>query len=344
MSICFIIPPHMLSEIRRNGNSEEKVWAERSMKMSQEIRFKRQEINDAKKVVEKNISVKESLKKRIIYTANNQANLPGKEIGKEGEPPSDEAGNQAFIGTGATYDLYFNIYQRISIDNKGMPIISTVHYSEKYDNAFWDGNQMVYGDGDGQLFNLFTKPVDVTGHELTHGVTQYSANLTYKDQSGALNESFSDVFGILVKQQLLNQSADEADWLIGEGIFTSKVNGKALRSMQSPGSAYDDKVLGKDPQPSDMSGFVNTPDDNGGVHINSGIPNHAFYLAAKEIGGNAWEKAGKIWYQTLTNAIKQDTNFVDCASATIEVAKGLFGAESKEQNAVTMAWKKVEVI
>src|SRR5260221_6079606 len=155
---------------------------------------------------------------------------------------------------------------------------------------------MVYGDGDGDLFELFTKPIDVTGHELTHGVTQYSANLNYQDQSGALNESFSDVFGSLVKQQALNQTTEQADWLIGQGIFTSKVHGVALRSMKAPGTAYEDPVLGKDPQPADMHSFVKTVDDNGGVHLNSGIPNKAFYLAATAIGGYAWDVAGEIWY------------------------------------------------
>src|SRR5260221_7127440 len=139
---------------------------------------------------------------------------------------------------------------------------------------------MVYGDGDNDLFTLFTKPIDVTGHELTHGVTQYSANLTYQDQSGALNESISDVFGSLVKQRSLNQSVEKADWLIGEGIFTSRVHGRALRSMAAPGTAYDDPILGRDPQPADISHFLQTTDDNGGGHIKSRNSHQAFFLSA----------------------------------------------------------------
>src|SRR5699024_6933438 len=117
---------------------------------------------------------------------------------------------------------------------------------------------------------------------------------------GALNESLSDVFGSLIKQYTLGQTAADADWLIGTGLLAPRVTGKALRSMKEPGTAYDDDVLGKDPQPSTMDGYVNTGRDNGGVHINSGIPNRAFYLVATALGGNAWERAGQIWYDVLT--------------------------------------------
>jgi len=339
--ICFIIPPHILEAIAKNGSEEQKKWAKDSIEISERIRKKRS------KFVARPSFAKASDgkgKDRIIYTDNDTTNLPGNEIGKEGTPPTDTSGKEAYDGTGATFDLYWNSYQRNSIDGNGLPLISTVHYSVKYDNAFWDGEQMVYGDGDGQIFGLFTKPIDVTGHELTHGVTQYTANLEYQDQSGALNESFSDVFGTLVKQQSLIQSADKADWLIGEGIFVEKSFGKALRSMKAPGTAYNNSVLGKDPQPSSMKDYLVTSEDNGGVHINSGIPNHAFYLASSSIGGNAWESAGRIWYETLTKKLKSNTNFTDCAYATIQTAGELFGTGSKEEKAVEDAWKSVGVI
>ena len=187
-----------------------------------------------------------------------------------------------------------------------MRLDSSVHYGHAYDNAFWDGTQMVYGDGDGKLFERFTLAVDVIGHELTHGVTQSTSQLEYVDQSGALNEAVSDIFGTFVEH---SGKADPADWLIGEGLFTSKVQGVALRSMKAPGTAYDDPVLGKDPQPATMKGYVETTDDDGGVHINSGIPNRAFYLAAVSIGGNAWEKAGQIWYDALAKRLRHDSDF-----------------------------------
>src|SRR5262249_42131489 len=137
----------------------------------------------------------------------------------------------------------------------------------------WDGQQMVFGDGDGVLFIGFTKAVDVIGHELTHGVTQYECGLEYHDEPGALNESISDVFGTLVKQYALKQDVTAGDWLIGNGLLAPSVNGKALRSMKDPGTAYDDPQLGRDPQPAHYKNYVRTSEDNGGVHLNSGIPN-----------------------------------------------------------------------
>ena len=208
---------------------------------------------------------------------------------------------------------------------------------------------MVYGDGDEdlpeseRLFNRFTIALDIIGHELTHGVTSHEANLAYWDQSGALNESMSDVFGSLVKQYQRKQAPADADWIIGEGLFTANVNGTGIRNMKAPGTAYNDPVLGKDPQPAHMKDYVNTIEDNGGVHINSGIPNHAFYVAAVELGGYAWEKAGQIWYKTLTDKLSERSTFQDAANMTFEVAGELFGSRSLEQQAVRKGWSEVGI-
>jgi len=287
-------------------------------------------------------------KERIIYDARNGSSLPGTIVRREGEPVSADVGvNEAYDGSGVTYDLYQNVYQRNSIDANGMRLDSTVHYQRGYDNAFWNGEQMVYGDGDedqpvsDRLFNRFTIAIDVIGHELTHGVTQFEARLTYALQPGALNESMSDVFGSLVKQYSLNQTAAQADWIIGAGLLTSNVNGVGIRSMKAPGTAYDDPVLGKDPQPAHMRDYVTTVSDNGGVHINSGIPNHAFYVTAMELGGSAWEKAGKIWYVTLKDKLQSNSNFQNCANLTYQVAGELYGAGSIEQQAVKKGWEAV---
>ena len=185
--------------------------------------------------------------------------------------------------------------------------------------------------------------MDVIGHELTHGVTQFEAKLTYSQQPGALNESMSDVFGSIVKQYKLQQTATEADWIIGAGLLTANVNGVGIRSMKAPGTAYDDPVLGKDPQPAHMKDYVNTISDNGGVHINSGIPNHAFYLIAVELGGYAWEKAGQIWYVTLKDKLTASSKFQDCANLTYQAAAELFGAGSIEQQAVKKGWAEVGI-
>lgn len=202
---------------------------------------------------------------------------------------------------------------------------------------------MVFGDGDNDLFKDFTIPVDVIGHELTHGVTQYTANLDYQGQSGALNESVSDVFGVLIKQYALGHTADQADWLIGADLLGPNVTGTALRSMKAPGTAYDDDVLGKDPQPAAMKDYVKTTDDNGGVHINSGIPNHAFYLAATAIGGKAWERAGQVWYDVLTGGeLTHTATFADFAALTIKAAQARFGAGA-EHEAMVKAWTQVGI-
>jgi Zn-dependent metalloprotease len=166
----------------------------------------------------------------------------------------------------------------------------------------------------------------------------------YWGQSGALNESVADVFGALVKQFVRGETADQATWLIGEGLFTDRVQGRALRSMEAPGTAYDDPTLGKDPQPSHMNSYNYTLDDNGGVHINSGIPNRAFYLVAKKLGGKAWENAGRIWYHTLRDrALRPEANFQSFAYLTGIKADQLYGLGSSEGQAVREAWDDVGV-
>jgi Zn-dependent metalloprotease len=278
-----------------------------------------------------------------VHEAQNTQRLPGVLVRSEGQDPTgDIAVNEAYDGLGHTYQLYADEYERDSIDDQGMRLIATVHYDENYDNAFWDGTQMVFGDGDGELFNRFTIALDIIGHELSHGVVEDEAGLIYWRQSGALNESIADVFGSLVKQYAAQETAEAADWLIGEGLFTDNVNGVALRSMKAPGTAYDDPVLGKDPQPATMDGYVITSADNGGVHINSGIPNHAFYLAAVELGGYAWEKAGRIWYEALLSPrMFPRMGFRGFSLLTSLTAAQLYGPGSPEARAVGSAWSAV---
>ncbi len=280
---------------------------------------------------------------RTIYDAGHGSTLPGTQIRREGDPASgDTAVNEAYDGLGDTFDLYDAGYGRRSLDGKGLPLVASVHYGTRYDNAFWDGTQMVFGDGDGTIFLGFTRSIDVIGHELTHGVTQYTANLAYSGESGALNESISDVFGVLVKQRVLGQGADQADWLVGAELLAPGVNGVALRSMRAPGTAYDDPRLGKDPQPATMGGYVYTSSDNGGVHTNSGIPNHAFYLAATAMGGNAWEAPGQIWYDVLTGPnIAADCDFATFANLTYAATVARFGDSSTQAAAVADAWSQV---
>lgn len=341
-SICSIVPPHILDAIATNGTEAQRAHAKELLAIDTHMRIQRtaQAIAGRWGALQ---GVGPAHKNRLIYSAANNTTLPGTLVRSEGDPPSgDAAVDEAYDGLGATFDLYWDVYKRNSIDDHGMDLVGTVHFGRDYDNAFWNGSQMVFGDGDGNLFNRFTIAIDVMGHELTHGVTGGTAALEYHDQPGALNESISDVFGSLVKQYSLGQTASEADWLIGAGLLGPSVNGVALRSMKAPGTAYDDPVLGKDPQPDHMSHYVHTSSDSGGVHINSGIPNKAFYLAAIAIGGNSWEVAGNIWYRTLLDSrLSSKAQFQDFANLTVENAGKLYD-ESVEE-AVVRAWHDVGI-
>jgi Zn-dependent metalloprotease len=342
-----ILPPHLQKNIAQHGTETQRLRAQQTGQITDQMRVERQDMDV---ITDTSLPGAATGKQRIVYSADDSSHLPGQAMRREGAPlTGDAAVDEAYVGAGATYDLYWEIFKRNSLDGKGLRLVSTVHYGKNYENAFWNGQQMVYGDGDEDLppdqriFNRFTIAMDVIGHELTHGVTQYTANLEYTNQPGALNESFSDVFGSLVKQYRLGQTARDADWIIGKGLFSSNIQGLGIRSMKAPGTAYEDPLLGKDPQPANLQDYVNTPMDSGGVHINSGIPNHAFYLTAIEMGGDAWVKAGKIWYVTLRDKIKPNSNFQDAANLTYTTAGELFGLNSLEQQAVGKGWAGVGI-
>lgn len=339
---CYIIPPYILESIARTGTENQRACALRTLGLDGRIRSER---GLRSGVGPRGLqSVGAPRKNRLIYTAANGTTLPGTLIRSEDQGASaDLAAEEAYAGFGATFDLYWDVYGRNSIDDNGMDLIGTVHYGDHYDNAFWDGTQMVFGDGDGTIFNRFTIAIDVMGHELTHGVTAGTAALEYHDQPGALNESISDVFGSLVKQRSLGQTAAQADWLIGAGLLAPGINGVALRSMKAPGTAYDDPLIGNDPQPDHMSRYVNTPSDQGGVHINSGIPNRAFYLTAIAIGGNSWEVAGHIWYRTLLDSrLSVNARFQDFADLTADNANQIYG--SSVRAAIVQAWQDIGIV
>ena len=342
-----IVPPYVLESIARHGNRQQRTRARASLASIATVHASRvpRSSRPARSFVEAAPMV--PTKHREIYTSKHTDDLPGTLLRSEGDGPvTDVDVNRVFDGFGATWDLYFEVYGRNSYDGHGAPLIGSVHYLNGYDNAFWsdDDGQMAFGDGDGQLFNSFTVSVDVMGHELTHAVTSRTSGLVYQDQSGALNEHVSDVFGSLVKQrgQQPPQTADQADWLIGQGLLAAGVNGVALRSMKAPGTAFDDPVLGKDPQPDTMADYVHTTDDNGGVHTNSGIPNKAFYLFAAALGGFAWERAGMVWFATCTDGtLPSDASFQTFADHTTDHAYELFGHDVAQ--ACATAWAGVGI-
>jgi Zn-dependent metalloprotease len=346
--IFCILPPYILRSVIEKGTPEQRQAALATLSVDNTFRSMRAYFaasTSPESRRRRRIGLMPS-KQRTIGTAKNQETLPGKTLRSEGTSPSgDAAVDEAYEGLGHTFDFFWENYQRNSIDDEGLPLNATVHYGKKYNNAFWNGQRMVFGDGDPKLFNRFTIALDVIGHELGHGVTEDETGLVYMQQPGALNEHLSDVWGSLIKQWVLNQTASKADWLIGEGLLATGIKGKALRSMKAPGTAFDDPVLGRDPQPDHMDHYVDTVADNGGVHINSGIPNKAFYLAATAIGGRAWEKTGLIWYQTVRDPrVTEGTKFADFAAVTIDVAKRLPGIKATEARAVADAWAQVGVV
>jgi Zn-dependent metalloprotease len=264
-------------------------------------------------------------------------------VRKEGSAASgDVAVDAAHDNAGIVHDFYKQVLGRDSIDGAGMVLKSVVHYGKNFNNAYWDGEKMTYGDGDGKVFKPLSQGLDVVGHEMTHGVTERTSGLNYQGQSGALNESWSDVFGELIEQWHENKAgfsspdgAKAGDWLIGEDVFTPGTAGDALRSMKSPGTAYKG-----DPQPGNMKDYKKMSDDNGGVHVNSGIPNKAAYEAAVRIGG---EKVAKVWYKAMTDYLRSNATFADAANATLSAAKDLYG-EGDVMNAIKDAWTGVGIV
>lgn len=337
---CSIVPPYLLRAIAANGDDEDRALALAALAMSSGPRRERQALAE----LAGQLVLPPRVKRRTIFDAAQRRVLPGRIARTEGARRSrDLSVNEAYDGAGRTYDFFRRVHDRRSVDDRGLGIRSTVHYGDRFSNAHWNGRQMIYGDGDGKYFHRFTSSLDVVAHELTHGVTQYSAALGLSGQCGALAEHFSDVFGILVKQFWLKQSVTQSDWMIGAELLTSRVNGLGLRSMKAPGTAYDDDVLGRDPQPSHMRDYVKTYGDDRGVHVNCGIPNHAFYRVATLLGGRAWEVAGQIWYRTLTRELGPRARFQQCANATWRVAGDLYGNGSAPQDAVRVAWQEVGI-
>src|SRR5262245_20670643 len=247
-----IVPPHILLKLLESKDRKLREVALNTLLASTQIRAKR----DILSLLPNPASAGE--KRRTIFDAKNAEPDPpqGVRVRGEGHPPvADATVNEAYDGLGTTYDFYKQVLSRNSIDGNGSRLDAVVHYGEGFNNAFWNGQMMVFGDGDQDLFTTFTKSIDVIAHELTHGVTENTAGLVYHKQPGALNESISDVFGSLVKQWVLKQDATNADWLIGEDVFTPGLEGDALRSMKAPGTAYDNSMLGKDPQPANMQNY-----------------------------------------------------------------------------------------
>ncbi|MDY7991832.1 M4 family metallopeptidase [Paenibacillus polymyxa] len=268
----------------------------------------------------------------VTYTASNRQSIPGTLLTDADNVWNDPAGVDAHAYAAKTYDYYKSKFGRNSIDGRGLQLRSTVHYGSRYNNAFWNGSQMTYGDGDGSTFIAFSGDPDVVGHELTHGVTEYTSNLEYYGESGALNEAFSDVIGNDIQRK---------NWLVGDDIYTPNIAGDALRSMSNP-TLYD--------QPDHYSDLYTGSSDNGGVHTNSGIINKAYYLLAQggtfhgvAVNGIGRDAAVQIYYSAFTNYLTSSSDFSNARAAVIQAANDLYGANSAQATAAAKSFDAVGV-
>ncbi|MGC8915841.1 MAG: M4 family metallopeptidase [Thermoanaerobaculum sp.] len=287
---------------------------------------------------------------RKIYTANNGTSLPGTLLFQEGGSSSDSTAMAAYNNLGYTYNYYKTKFNRDSIDGAGMTLIATVHYGNKYNNAFWNGSQMVFGDGDGTTFTAFANALDVVAHELTHGVTERTANLTYSSEPGALNEAWSDIYGASV-EAYRDGAVSSNTWKIGEVCYTPGTSGDALRYMNNPtadgySADYYPERLYPNCTPSSSNDYC-------GVHGNSGIANLAYYLLVAggthprnkttvSVPGIGMAKAEQIFYRALTTYMTSSTNFQGARNATAQAAADLYGGTSSaEYSAVQKCWDAV---
>ena len=331
-----MIPPYVWEQMLRHGAPEQRAAAKKQLRLAEAVRLKRAMVfNHAFEELERTPGERT----RKTYDAQGTENSPETVSRGEGDPETDQIEvNEAHDGAGWTWDLLKGRFNRDSLDDQGMVLVSIVDW-DKMDNAFWDGVKMTYGRG--QIFNRFTADPTVNGHELGHGVIQFTAGLVYQGEPGALNEHIADVIGSMVEQYALHQMTTDADWLIGKELMTPTLNGRALRDMMNPGTAYvDDPLIGTDPQPAHYKDRYKGFSDNGGVHINSGIGNRAYAIAATKLGGFVWEHVGRLWFDALTDArISPTTTYSQFASLIRVISREKYTTDI--QDAVKFGWANV---
>lgn len=327
---CHIIPPFVVDELKKSGVE----ISAQTTSVSREFRERRSEQLAFRSTESSLMTPPDKNADRFVYNSKTTQNQRLLLVRKEGGVASkDSVVNKAYENAGSVREYYKTALDYKSVDDHGADLILNVHFGVRYANAFWDGDEMTFGDGDGKVFTNLATALDVTAHELTHGVVQYVAGLTYQGQSGALNEHYADVFGSVIKQVAKKQTAATADWLIGDEIMGPALKGQALRSMRAPGTAYDNPLMGKDPQPDHMNNLYKGSADHGGVHINSGIPNKVFFLVATAIGT---DKAAPLWFETL-KTLKPTTSFTSFKTALLKQAKKMAKAGSVPADAESVA-------
>jgi len=330
---CSIVPNEVLRRLEGDDSYTARIDAEVRKVRNQAMQLTRvaQSVAPPQSLLANAIA---AVPKITVFDCKHTNSLPGAQVANPGSS-ADGSAKRAFVETTAVADFYKKVFGRNSIDNAGMSLQSSVHFGVNYNNANWNGSQMIYGDGDGRIFVDFTNSNDVIAHELTHGVTQHTLQLAYANESGGLNESMSDVFGSMFRQWRANQTVSQADWLIGKDIIGPGPQAQGitcLRDMASPGARH---CLA--PQPFHYKDYVPGMDP----HYSSGIPNFAFYKAATAMGGKSWDKAGRIWYRALTDGKSPNMKMAAFAKRTRKAAMALYFGNTKVYNAVDHAWKAV---
>ncbi|MFL6578745.1 MAG: M4 family metallopeptidase [Povalibacter sp.] len=337
---CTIVPADVLNRLAADKRLDARLRkaASDSARVSVQMRRLREQARELTRIAQATSThyVELATKPKVtVYDTKHSMKLPGVPISSP-KTSKDATVKRTFRQTTELAEFYRQVFGRNSIDDAGLTLMSSVHYGRDFNNAMWNGVQMIYGDGDAKLFVDFTKGSDVIGHELTHGVTQYTLQLAYEDDAGGLNESLSDCFGSMFRQWQSDQTAAQADWLIGKDILgaTSKKEGYvALRNMANPG---DEQCLA--PQPARYSDLQPGMDP----HYTSGPPNLAFCVACRNVGGRSWETIGQVWYVVMTQSGAQpNMTMKQFAARTRQVAAQLFASSPKVKNAVDSGWKQV---
>lgn len=346
-TVCTFVPPHVEKEVAKHadGPAADKVQSDLAADARKDRAAAIEKHPDAALTPSHAAPPATGTSHREVYDSQHGTTQRLELVRAEGEPETDDVDvTDAYDHAGIVRSFFADVLNRNSIDNSGLDLVLNVHFGEKYNNAFWDGDEMTFGDGDGVIFSGFARSLDVVAHELAHGVTQFTSGLIYKNQSGALNEHFSDVFGTAITQWVNGEAPHEADWLVGDEIMGPELYGEALRSMRHPGTAYDNDILGKDPQPAHYDDRYTGTADNGGVHINSGIPNRAFYLAATELGDTL--AATRIWYHALQHLASNST-FSQAGDQVANSARILVKAGVVPKGATQIvrgAWRAVGIV
>lgn len=337
---CCIIPHDVLDKLAGDEKLPAKVRkaSADTAKVSTQIRKLREQAGQLTSTVQLVSAgfVQLATKPKItVYDSQHSQSLPGTPV-KNARAAKDPTAKRACAETTKVAEFYKKVFNRNSADDAGMTLMSSVHYGKAFNNAMWDGSQMIYGDGDSKIFVDFTLSNDVIAHELTHGVTQHTLQLAYANDAGGLNESLSDCFGVMFHQWRAKEDVTKANWLIGADIVGPAAKSRGYTCIRNLANPADNKCLA--PQPINYSQLKRGMDP----HFTSGPPNLAFYTACKAVGGKSWETIGQVWYNVLSTSGPVPTmTMPDFAARTRAAAVQMFGAGSKAAVAVDAGWKLV---